>query len=105
MKRPIEGKQLSYSEYFQGGLKNHFAGIMGGIIWCMGMMFNILGGVKAGFAISYGLGQGATIIAALWGILVWKEFKNAPKITITYLVLMMILFACGVICLILARYI
>jgi glucose uptake protein len=64
-----------------------------------------LGGVKAGFAISYGLGQCATIIAALWGILVWKEFKNAPKITVTYLALMMILFACGVICMILARYI
>jgi glucose uptake protein len=71
----------------------------------MGMMSNILGGAKAGFAISYGLGQGATIIAALWGIVVWKEFRHAPKITNIYLTLMMLLFTGGVMCMILARYI
>ena len=34
---------------------------------------------KAGAAISYGLGQGATLVSALWGILIWHEFKGAPK--------------------------
>jgi len=105
MRKPIEGAPVKYSDYFSGNIKNHLAGIIGGIIWCMGMMFNILGGVKAGFAISYGLGQGATIIAALWGIFIWREFKNAPKISGIYLTLMMVLFAIGVLCLILARYI
>jgi glucose uptake protein len=104
MKKPVEGSPLRYSEYFKGNIKNHLSGIIGGIVWCMGMLFNILGGAKAGFAISYGLGQGATIIAALWGILVWKEFKAAPKQSGIYLLLMMILFAAGVLCMILARY-
>lgn len=103
MKNPIEGRPVHYRDYFGGSIKNHLAGIVGGLIWCMGMMFNILGGAKAGFAISYGLGQGATIIAALWGILVWKEFKDAPKKSNIYLVFMMVLFAIGVMCMILAR--
>lgn len=103
MKKPIEGSPVHYRDYFGGSIKNHLAGIVGGLVWCMGMMFNILGGAKAGFAISYGLGQGATIIAALWGILVWKEFKDAPKRSSIYLALMMVLFAIGVICMILAR--
>lgn len=105
MRKPIEGAPVSYAEYFRGGIKNHLAGIVGGIIWCMGMMTNILGGAKAGFAISYGLGQGATIIAALWGIFIWKEFKGAPRKSNIYLSLMMALFAIGVVCMILARYI
>lgn len=105
MKKPIEGAPVMYSDYFKGNIKNHLAGIVGGIIWCSGMMFNILGGAKAGFAISYGLGQGATIIAALWGIFVWNEFKDAPTKSNIYLSLMMLLFAGGVICMILARYI
>lgn len=104
MKRPIEGKPLDYNEYFKGGFKNHLAGILGGLVWCMGMMFSILGGAKAGFAISYGLGQAAVIIAVLWGIFVWKEFKDAPKKTGIYLSIMMVLFIIGIICMILARY-
>lgn len=104
MKKPIEGSLLHYRDYFNGVFKNHLAGIVGGVIWCIGMMFNILGGAKAGFAISYGLGQGATIIAPLWSILVWKEFIDAPKKSGIYLSLTIVLFAIGVICMILARY-
>jgi glucose uptake protein len=104
MKKPIEGSPVHYRDYFGGEIKNHLAGIVGGVIWCMGMMFNVLGGAKAGFAISYGLGQGAVIIAALWGIFVWREFKNAPKKSDVYLAMMIGLFAIGVLCLILARY-
>jgi glucose uptake protein len=104
MKKPVEGDPVKYRDYFSGGFKNHLAGIVGGIIWCTGMMFNILGGAKAGFAISYGLGQSAVIIAALWGIFVWKEFKDAPKKSDIYLMLMIAMFAIGVLCLILARY-
>ncbi|MDA3865868.1 MAG: GRP family sugar transporter [Salinivirgaceae bacterium] len=104
MRKPIEGAPVKYRDYFSGNIKNHMAGIIGGIIWCAGMMTNILGGAKAGFAISYGLGQGATIIAALWGIFIWKEFKGAPQKSNVYLALMMVLFAIGVVFLILARY-
>ncbi len=104
MKKPVEGAPLTYSDYFKSNIKNHLAGILGGIVWCAGMMFNILGGAKAGFAISYGLGQGATIIAALWGIIAWREFKGAPGRSTVYLSFMIVLFACGVVCMIFARY-
>ncbi|MBC7934042.1 MAG: multidrug DMT transporter permease [Rhizobacter sp.] len=100
MKKPIEGSPLKYSDYFKGSIKNHLAGIIGGLIWCTGMMLNILGGAKAGFAISYGLGQGATIIAALWGIFVWQEFKNSSRKSGIYLAMMLLLFAIGVVCII-----
>jgi glucose uptake protein len=78
MKFPISGTPLTASDYFRGSLTNHLVGILGGLIWGMGMSFSILASEKAGPAISYGLGQGATVVAALWGIYVWKEFKGAP---------------------------
>jgi len=55
---------------------------------------------KAGPAISYGLGQGATLVAALWGVFIWKEFKNSGKQTNTYLLLMFIFFVLGLGCII-----
>ncbi len=55
----------------------HLVGILGGAIWCLGMLFNIIAAEKASFAISYGLGQGATMVSAAWGVFVWKEFREA----------------------------
>jgi len=84
MKHPVEGEPVSISGYFKGMSKTHLVGILGGIIWCIGESFSMIASEKAGAAISYGLGQGATLVSALWGILIWKEFKNAPKAS-TYL--------------------
>ena len=95
MKRPFEGAAVTYSQYFRGSLKEHLTGIAGGMIWCVGMSLSILAAGKAGFAISYGLGQGATLIAALWGVFIWKEFKNAPKKVNTLLTMMFVLFVAG----------
>ena len=95
MKRPVEGEPVTYSQYFKGSLKEHLTGILGGMIWCIGMSLSILAANKAGFAISYGLGQGATLIAALWGVFIWKEFKNSPKGVNTLLTLMFLLFVAG----------
>lgn len=103
MRRPFVGAPVSYSDYFKGGLKNHITGILGGAIWCMGMSFSILASDKAGPAISYGLGQGATVIAALWGIFVWKEFKNAPKGTNAILNIMLLCYVIGLGLIIAAR--
>lgn len=77
MKKPVEGSPVGYSDYFKGSMKTHLIGILGGVIWMLGTSMNIIATGKAGFAISYGLGQGATLIAALWGVFVWKEFKGA----------------------------
>jgi glucose uptake protein len=43
-----------------------------------------------------GLGQGATLIAALWGVFIWKEFKQAPRSTNTLLTAMFLLFVIGI---------
>jgi glucose uptake protein len=79
MKKPLEGAPLSYKEYFKGKFSIHLVGILGGTIWGIGNLFNLIAAGKAGPAISYGLGQGATLIAAIWGVFVWKEFKNSKK--------------------------
>jgi len=103
MKRPFVGEPVSYGEYFQGGLKLHSIGVLGGLIWGVGMMLNILASGQAGFAISYGLGQGATMIAAIWGVFIWREFDEAPKSTNRLLVLMFLGYLLGLILIILAR--
>ncbi len=95
MKRPFVGTPVSFSSYFKGGFKNHITGILGGSVWCLGMSFSIIASGKAGPAISYGLGQGATVIAALWGIFIWKEFKRAPKGTNGILNLMLLFYVVG----------
>ena len=66
-----------------------------GMIWCVGMSFSIIASGKAGPAISYGLGQGATIVAAIWGIFIWKEFRNAPKGTGAVLNIMLLFYLAG----------
>ena len=102
MKRPFVGTPVSFGSYFKGGFKNHITGILGGSIWCLGMSFSIIASGKAGPAISYGLGQGATVIAALWGIFIWKEFKGAPKISNHLNTAMFVLFIIGIAFLIIA---
>lgn len=79
LKRPLEGKPISYKQYFKGNMRWHFIGILGGCIWSLGNVFNLIAAGKAGPAISYGLGQGATLIAAFWGVVIWKEFRKSPK--------------------------
>lgn len=103
MARPFTGEPVKYSQYFQGSAKNHLMGILGGSIWCLGMSFSIIASGKAGPAISYGLGQGATIIAALWGIYVWKEFRDSPKGVNTVLRVMLLLYIIGLALIIMAR--
>ena len=70
---------VSISGYFKGNARTHLVGILGGVIWCIGQSFSMIASEKAGAAISYGLGQGATLVSALWGILVWHEFRGAPR--------------------------
>lgn len=95
MMRPFEGSPVHYADYFGGSGRNHLIGILGGAIWCVGMAFSIIASGKAGPAISYGLGQGATVIAALWGIYIWKEFKDAPKPTALILNAMLLCYMIG----------
>jgi glucose uptake protein len=90
------------AEYFSGGGWVHLWGILGGMIWAVGMTFSIIAFGRAGPAISYGLGQGATMVAALWGVLIWREFREAPSSTTTLILLMFAGYIAGLALLILA---
>lgn len=76
MRKPIAGAPVSFSQYFQGTFTQHLTGILGGAIWCVGMGLNIVAAQQAGPAVAYAFGQGATLIAAIWGVFVWREFKG-----------------------------
>lgn len=103
MKKPISGEAIHGGQYFQGTSKEHLAGILGGVIWSIGMSFSILASNQAGYAISYGLGQGATMIAVIWGVFIWKEFANAPKGTNKLILTMFIFYVAGIASIILAN--
>ncbi len=79
MKFPFAGEPVKMGDYFRGGAGVHLTGILGGLIWNLGMSFSIIASGQAGFAISYGLGQGATMVAAFWGVFIWKEFAGASE--------------------------
>jgi glucose uptake protein len=95
MKKPFVGAPVSYKEYFKGHLTTHTVGILGGIIWGLGTALSFIAAGKAGAAISYGLGQGATMIAALWGVFIWKEFKGSGSKINLMLFLMFVFFITG----------
>ena len=102
MKKPLNGEPTNYKAYFKGKLPIHLVGVLGGLIWGVGNSFNLIAAGKAGAAISYGLGQGATLVAALWGVFIWKEFKNAPKSANPMLALMFVFFVLGILSIIYA---
>lgn len=95
MKHPFTGTPVSYKEYFKGKGKTHLVGMLGGAIWCLGTSLSYISAGKAGAAISYALGQGAPMIAAIWGVFVWKEFKGADKSVKNLLAVMFLLFIVG----------
>ncbi len=103
MKRPFSGTPIAFNDYFNGLKKDHLIGVLGGMIWCIGMSLSIIASGKAGPAVSYGLGQGATVVAALWGIYVWKEFDKASKGTKLLLNIMLLLYIAGLTMIIISK--
>ena len=95
MKRPFVGLPVSYKEYFAGKINTHMVGILGGCIWGLGTALSYIAAGKSGAAISYALGQGAPMIAALWGVFIWKEFTGSSKETNRLLGIMFVLFILG----------
>jgi glucose uptake protein len=95
MKKPIEDEPVKYATYFHGKITTHLVGILGGVIWGLGTILNYISSGQAGTAISYALGQGAPMIAALWGVFIWKEFKGCGITVNIFLTLMFVLFLLG----------
>ena len=95
MRKPFVGEPVSYKQYFAGNFKTHLVGMLGGAIWCLGTAFSYIASGKAGAAISYALGQGAPLIAAIWGVFIWKEFKGANRQVYTLLGIMFVFFVAG----------
>ena len=103
MKKPFVGTPVSFGDYFAGRPGTHLTGVVGGVIWGVGMSFNLIASGRAGFAISYALGQGATMIAAFWGVFIWKEFRMSPPGTSALLAAMFASFLAGLTLIVLAR--
>lgn len=95
MKKPFVGAPVTYKDYFSGSFSTHLVGVAGGLIWGLGTVLSYMSAGKAGAAISYALGQGATMVAAFWGVFIWKEFKGASARVNVLLFFMFLLFISG----------
>jgi len=87
----------TYSNYVRGSLRLHSLGFLGGIIWMLALSLNIIASGVAGPAISYALGQGATLVAAIWGVFIWREFRDAPRGTMPLVSMMFLGYTAGLV--------
>ncbi|MFN8061839.1 MAG: GRP family sugar transporter [Vicinamibacterales bacterium] len=88
MKHPLVGDPVDFSGFSTATFSDHLWGVVGGFIWGTGTVFNFVAAALTGVAISYAIGQAAPMVAALWGVFVWKEFKGADSTAKLYLALM-----------------
>jgi glucose uptake protein len=96
MKHPLVGEPVSFSGFFHAAPSGHLLGLLGGFIWGIGTVFNLVAASFTGVAISYAIGQSAPMVAALWGIFVWKEFEGSTSRAKLYLVLMFVFYALAI---------
>jgi glucose uptake protein len=97
MKHPLVGEPVKFSGFFSAPASGHVLGLLGGFIWGTGLVFNLVAASFTGVAISYAIGQSAPMVAALWGILAWKEFDGAPGKAKIYMALMFVFYALGIV--------
>jgi glucose uptake protein len=98
MKHPLAGQPVPFADFFKASGRDHLLGVLGGVIWGTGTVFNFVAASFTGVAISYAIGQAAPMVAALWGLFVWKEFAGAGGKATRYLTLM---FTCYVLAIVL----
>jgi glucose uptake protein len=107
MNLPVEGEPLEMPDIFKSSARQHLLGLTGGALWCTGMV-----AILAAFSApteahveaveGFFLAQGFPLIAALWGILVWKELKGADLLVKALAVFMFLLFVSGLLLIALA---
>jgi len=96
MKKPLVGEPVSLSGFFSGPPAGHLLGLFGGCVWGVGTVFNVVAGKVTSYAIAYAIGQSAPMVAALWGVLAWKEFAGSDAKAKTYLGLMFVFYALAI---------
>jgi glucose uptake protein len=104
MARPVQGEPVKMDLWVKGGARAHLLGMLGGAIWCLGNSVSFMAVGAASPAISYGLSNSAPVVAALWGIFVWKEFRDAPKGTNLLLSLMFGCYLIGLVLIVWSRF-
>jgi glucose uptake protein len=92
MKKPLVGQPVDFRDFFKARPADHMLGLLGGFIWGLGTVFNFVAASFTGVAISYAIGQSAPMVAALWGVLVWKEFAGSGGRARAYLALMFVFY-------------
>jgi glucose uptake protein len=98
MKMPLDGRAPASMNDYRGASGSwHLWGVLGGAIWCTGALANFVASQAhiVGPAVSYSIGQGATMISACWGVFVWREFTGAPSRSKAFLTGMFVLFLSG----------
>jgi len=86
MKKPLVGEPIGFSAYANAPASYHVLGLIGGVIWGIGTVFNFVAASLVGVAISYAIGQASPMIAAIWGVFVWHEFRGANRRARGYLI-------------------
>ena len=97
MRRPIAGEPVTFADYAAARPVDHGLGVLGGVVWGIGTVFNFVAASLVGVAISYAIGQAAPMVAAAWGVFVWNEFRGAPRSSKLYLGAMFILFPLAIV--------
>ena len=96
MKHPLVGEPVGFSGFFRAPASGHVLGLLGGFVWGVGTVFNLVAANFTGVAISYAIGQSAPMVAALWGVLVWKEFAGGGSRAKAYLTLMFVFYGLAI---------
>lgn len=96
MKHPLVGEPVGLGGFFRGSASGHLLGLLGGAIWGTGTVFSLTAGKLTGQAISYAIGQSAPMVAALWGVLAWKEFAGSGPRAKGYLALMFVFYGLAI---------
>jgi glucose uptake protein len=96
MKKPLAGEPVGIEGFFSAPASGHLLGLLGGVIWGIGTVFNVVAGKATAFAISYAIGQSAPMVGALWGIFAWREFAGAGPRAKVYLGLMFVFYGLAI---------
>jgi glucose uptake protein len=96
---PVRGGALQIRHYFKGTAKHHLLGLCSGILGGAAVLSYMLArgapaNAQAGPVLSHLLSFGAPVVAAIWGMFVWREFAGAFfRVSVVFVVSVILLVA------------